>query len=132
MPQQATLTVKKADNTTNVVYDAQVPSSGDKSPALWFLTAAGSAPRFRPSLSIQSQSNAAKTTRRLSVVYKYPVWATGTDGITRVVDEVIVEAMITRPVSMADSSVLEAVAQFAHLMDTTNVRDSAIVGFAPS
>lgn len=132
MPQIATLTVKKADNTTNVVYDALVPSSGDKSPALWYLTAAGAAPAFRPQLSLQSAWNGPRTARRLQVGYKYPVWATGTDGVTRIVDTLIIDATILRPAGMADSTALEAIAQFAHLVDAQNVRDSVTSGHSPT
>jgi hypothetical protein len=35
MPTMASITVKKADGTTDIVYDALAASGGDNSPAAW-------------------------------------------------------------------------------------------------
>jgi transcriptional regulator of met regulon len=39
MPAMANITVKKADDTTDVIYVAISPSAGDKVPAIWQVTA---------------------------------------------------------------------------------------------
>lgn len=132
MPQISALVVKKADNTTNVTYDAQVASSGDSSPSIHYLTAAGSAPAFRPSLTVTTKWNGNRTARIITEVYKYPVWAIGSDGVTRIIDTYIKEVKTTRPTTMADGSVLEAQAQYCHLGDMTLIRDVHVQGFAPT
>jgi hypothetical protein len=132
MPQISDLTVKKADAVTDVVYQGLVPSAGDKSPAKWFLTAAGAAPVYRPSLVLLSEDNGNRTARRFKGTYRYPVWATGTDGVTRIIDTYVEEFTITRPVGMSDTAVAEAVAQRSRLGLTTLYRDAVIQGYAPT
>lgn len=130
MPQIADLTVKKNDGTTNVVYTAVVPSAGDRSPALWRSQSVGSAVSHQPNLSIVSRFNTARTARRVESTFNYPSIITGTDGITRVSNNMLFTTQGILPVEMATVDVNEAATQYANLMVTALVLSIMKTGFS--
>lgn len=132
MPNMANITIKKNDGTTDVVYTAVVPSSGDKNSAIWRNLTVGTAAAHRPQLALMSMSNGPKTARRLEAKLTYPTLATGTDGKVNVVDKVIVDCSAIVPLGMVDTDIAEAVSQAFNLFASVLIKDSVKSGYAPT
>lgn len=133
MPTMANITVKAANGTTDVVYTAMAPSSGDGVAAVWRNEAAGAATAFKPSFSLVSKFNGNKTARRLNATYYMPQTATdSTTGLTRVVNSIPILFSIALPVEVPQTNVDEAVHQLTNLLSSTLVRDALKAGYAPS
>lgn len=131
MPQIANITVKKNDGTTDVVYTGLVPSAGDKSPAIWRANSLGTAPALRPEFMVTSQPNGPKTARRVNTKFSFPSLVTGSDGRKSVADRVVMELSVVLPQGMDEGDVNEAVSQGVNLLNSTLVRDSLKIGYAP-
>lgn len=133
MPSMADITVKKADGTTNIVYSALTPSSGDKTAAQWRSESAGPAAGLRPTFQMESQFNGPRTARRISLQGQYPYNLTDTTtNQTSVVARIPFQATITIPVSIPDVIVAECVAQFTNLLASPLVQASTKIGYAPT
>jgi len=132
MPSIANLTVKKNDGVTDVTFTAEVPSSGDKNPALWRNQSVGTAISHRPTLTLSSRNNGTGTARRMEGQLVYPVTVTGTDGKVTVSDKAIVQISGVIPLGMPVTDINEAVAQAMNLFATTLVKDSFKSGYAPT
>ena len=132
MPNMANITIKKNDGTTDVVYTALVPSSGDKNAAIWRNLTVGSAASHRPQLTLMSLSNGPRTARRCEAKYTYPSLATGTDGKVNVVDKVIIDVQAIIPNGMEEFDINEAVSQAFNLLVATLIKDSVKSGYAPT
>lgn len=128
----ADITVKKADETTNITYSAKVPSAGDRSPAIWRCTSVGSAPGHNPSLSMTSRSNGDGTARRVEVSYKYPQTATAADGSTQIVNVLPISVSAVIPQGMPQATIDEGVAQCFNLLASALLKGSVKDGFAPT
>lgn len=131
MPQIANITVKAANGTTDVVYSAMTPSSGDTTPALWRAEGSGASASLRPTLSLLSKWNGPKTARRVTGNFQYPQTAT-VDGVETVINRVPVEFSFLIPQAVPDTVIAEAVAQAANLINSTLVKDSIKAGFSPT
>lgn len=132
MPSLADISVKKADETTSITYSGVIPSSGDKSPALWRCTSVGSAPGHNPSFKLASNSNSEGTTRRVQFSYAYPQTATATDGSVSVVNVLRLDGSVVIPQGMPQTTIDEGVAQAMNLLASTLVKASCKAGFAPT
>ena len=132
MPQMADITVKKADETTNIVYTQFVPSAGDKSAALWKSTSVGSAPGFNPSLAMDSSDNGPKTARRVNLRFAYPYTVTGGDGTVSVSDTFRFDGTAVVPNRMPQSVIDEAAAQAMNLFASTLVKACLKSGYSPT
>lgn len=132
MPSIANLTVKKNDGVTDVTFTAEVPSSGDKNPALWRNESVGTAISHRPTLSLSSRNNGTGTARRLDGSFTYPTTVTGTDGRVTVADKAIIGITGVIPLGMPVADINEAVSQAMNLFVTTLVKDSFKAGYAPT
>lgn len=132
MPQIADITVKKNDDTTDVVYTQTVPSAGDKTQAIWRNNTVGTAASHRPELRISSQSNGPRTARRVEGSLVYPALVVGTDGKTSVTDRLILSINALIPLGMADDDVAEAVSQGVNLYASALVKDTLKTGYAPT
>lgn len=132
MPQMANITIKKNDGTTDVLYTAVVPSSGDKNPAIWRNLTVGTAASHRPQLTLESSSNGPRTARRSVGKLVYPTLTTGLDGKVNVADRVIIEVNALVPLGMVDTDVNEAVSQAFNLMASVLFKDSVKSGYAPT
>lgn len=133
MPAIANVTVKKNDNTTDIIFTAVVPSSGDGTPAVWRSQSVGSAASHQPEIRLGSKTGGNGTKRVLRATYVYPQIATNTTtGVTSVIDRVVASVDWQIPLGMTATDVNEAVSQFAHLLATTLMKDSVKSGFAPS
>jgi hypothetical protein len=133
MPQMADITVKKADNSTDIVYVAQSPSAGDSQPAVWRATAAGAAPAFQPQLKLWTKNNGPKTARRVYFEYTYPQTATdSTTTLTTVVNKEIFSGSCILPNEVPSTISAEFAAQFGHLMSAALIISCNSSGFAPN
>jgi len=136
MPTMASLTVKKADNTTDIVYDALSASAGDGTPAYWRQdtgAAAGLPVGHRPVLKVTTTWNGPKSARQLKVNFNYP-YATqdSTTTLYSVKDRVVFDGIVTVPQAIPAAQINEAVAQVMNLLATTLIKQSGQTGFAPT
>jgi hypothetical protein len=132
MTAMADLTVKKADETTNIVYTAKVASAGDRAPAIWKSTTVGTAPSHNPGLTLTSRSNADGKVRRVEFAYTYPQTATASDGSVSVVNLAQISGSAAIPQGMPQTDLNEAVAQCMNCLASTLVKSCFKDGYAPT
>lgn len=130
MPNMADISIKKADGTTTVVYNACQPAN-QQEPALFRQNAFSARAANRPTFTIMSRkSNANAQTQRLEVRFVYPILAT-VDGVEVVSDSIPFTGFFTIPLKISDTDLNEAVAQYTNLLSSTLVRSVISSGFAP-
>lgn len=133
MPSMANITVKAANGTTDVIYTALAPSSGDGVAAVWRNDALGTASAFKTQFSVWSKFNGPKTVRRISGEFIYPQTATdSTTGITSVVNRVPVTFSFGLPQAVPQTIIDEVAHQLGNLLTSTLIRDVVKTGYAPS
>lgn len=132
MPVMTDLTVKKADETTNIVYTMKVASAGDRTPAIWKSTTVGTAPAHNPSLALTSRANANGLVRRVEFAYAYPQTAVASDGSITVVNIAQISGSAAIPQGMPQLDLNEAVAQCFNCLATVLVKSSFKDGYAPT
>lgn len=129
----ADITVKKNDGTTDIVYTAMQPSSGDGVPAVWRSETGGTATAFKPTLSLSTRWNGAKTARRITAEYRYPQTATdSTTGLTNVVNVVPGSMSIVIPSTTPSSVSDEAVSQMINLLNSALIKGAFKNGYSPT
>lgn len=136
MPAMASITVKKFDGTTDIVFDALSASGGDSSPAVWRQdtgAAAGLPVGLRPLFKVSTQWNGPKTARQLkaSLSFPYSVQDT-TTTLYSSKDKVVAEVLITLPQGIPATGLNEATYQMLNLLDALLIRQSAAAGYAPT
>lgn len=137
MPSMASITVKKFDGTTDIVYDALSASGGDLSPAVWRQdtgAAAGLPVGLRPTLKLLTKWNGPKTARVADVEYVYP-YATQdtTTTLYSAKDRAVFRnGAWTLPQGMPASVLNEAAYQFGNLMGSSLIKASMAAGYAPT
>lgn len=130
MPNMADITIKKADNTTNVVYVACQPAN-QQEPALFRQNAFSARAANRPTFTIMSRKSSANAqTQRLEVRFNFPILAT-VDGVEVVKDNIPFTGQFTIPLKISDNDLTEAVAQYTNLLSSSLVRSVLASGFAP-
>lgn len=133
MPAMADLTVKKADDVTNITYSSFQPSSGDGVAAVWRSETVGSAAAHKPTLTMTSRWNGPKTARRVEISYAYPQIYTDTNtGLVMVQNRIPFTLSGVIPVAVPDSDINEAVAQLTNLLDAALVNSCLKAGVAPT
>lgn len=133
MPQMANITVKKADGTTDIVYSALNPSSGDSVPAVWRSEAAGAQANLKPTLSAVARWNGPKTARRVDAAVVFPQsYVDSTTSLTLVKNKVVINLSGVIPAEVPDTVLAEAVAQATNLFTSTLFRDTLKTGYAPT
>lgn len=133
MPVMANITVKKADGTTDVVYNAATPSAGDKVPAIWTQNAYAGIQGNRPRLELVASPNAAGDQRRMEFKFSYPV--TYTDANTSLIKKlasVDIKGTVFLNAQLTTDNWNEAFAQLGNLLVSTLVRSAVQEGFAPT
>lgn len=135
MPTMASITVKKADGVTDIVYDALNGSGGESSPAFWRQdtgAAAGLPVGLRSAFSMTTKWNGPKTARVCSFNAALP-YATQdtTTTLYSSKDRVVLTGTITMPQGIP-SSVLNEVNQLLNLLGSTLIKSSTQAGFAPT
>jgi hypothetical protein len=136
MPAMASITVKKADGTTDIVFDALAASGGDNSPSAWRQdtgAAAGLPVGLRSSFTLTSKWNGPKTARQLSFQLAFP-YATqdSTTTLYSAKDRVVFTGNITMPQAIPASNLNEAAAQGLNLLAATLIKSAVQAGYAPT
>lgn len=127
------VTVKKADGTTDIVYTAIQPASGDGQFAVWRQEDLTVPQAFRPKLSMKVSDNGPKTARKPHLEYVYPfTYTDSTTGLKKMAHLVLSSADFLVPTEVPDATVAEAVHQFTNLCVNTAVRDSIKAGISPT
>lgn len=136
MPTMASLTVKKADNTTDVVYDAISASGGDSSPAVWRQDtgAAATLPTgLRAVFKFLTQWNSPKTARQAKFNFVRPYYVlNSTTSEYSSKDRVVIDGVITLPQNIPQGELNEAVYQACNLLAHALIKQSAALGYSPT
>jgi hypothetical protein len=138
MPSMANLTVKKADETTNIVYDALTPAAGDASDAVWRQdtgAVAGMPVGHRAILKMRTMNNGTSTARRAVVTFTRPYSTQNTTTSKyEAKDSVVGRLEITVPQAIPATEVNEAVYQFLNCLGLTSglIKQSIAAGYAPA
>lgn len=137
MPSMASITVKKFDGTTDIVFDALSGSPGDGAPAVWRQDtgAAATLPNaFRPVIKMMSNWNGPKTARRFNIEMKFPyALLNASTGFYESRDSGVIVVSYTAPQAIPSSAALEHVAQGFNLLGLTSlIRSSMFGGYAPT
>lgn len=123
MNSMADITVKKNDGSTDIVYVAQQPSAGDKSPAIWRADALGAAIAFRPEYRLTAKDSPDGKSRLMTNTYRYPQIATdSTTTLVSVVKTASFNLQVNLPKEMTQADINEACAQYANLLDSTLIQ----------
>lgn len=132
MPNMANITVKKADGTTDVTFNAASPSAGDLSPAVWRQNAASGIIGHRPKVTLVVRDNAAKTGRVFQSSGSFPITFTDTNGKVSLVATVPLRFEGTLPAGVSDAMLMEAVYQYGNLIVAPLFRAALIEQYAPT
>jgi hypothetical protein len=132
----ASLTVKKADETTSIVYDSLTPAAGDGSDAVWRQDTGANAAvpvGHRAMLKLRTIDNGTKTARRTVVVFNRPYSTQNTTTSKyEAKDSVVARLEITTPSAIPAGEISEGVRQFLNCLNQTLVKQAAESGYAPS
>ncbi len=136
MPTMASITVKKFDGTTDIVFDAISASGGDSSPAVWRQdtgAAAGLPVGLRSLFKLFQSWNGPKTARVLRGQLRFPYAVQDTTTtLYSAKDTLPIEVTVTVPQALPATQINEAVYQAMNLMASTLVKQSLAAGYAPS
>lgn len=135
MPAMASITVKKFDGTTDIIYDALSASGGDNSPAVWRQdtgAAAGLPVGLRNLYSLTSKWNGPKTARQLQyqLVMPYAI-QDSTTTLYSAKDRVVFSGIMTCPQAIPATWLNEASYQALNLLGALLTRQSSAAGYAP-
>lgn len=123
MPAISNITVKKSDGTTDVVYTAMNPSSGDGTPAVWKSLTVGTAPAHQPELRISARDADRGVAREVRGTYKFPETSLNTTtGVTSVVNVLDGSFHVKFSKGMASTTSKEGVYQLANLIASAAVK----------
>jgi tetrahydromethanopterin S-methyltransferase subunit H len=132
----ASITVKKNDGTTDIVFDALTASGGEGIPAVWRQdtgNTAGLPVGLRSQFSLASKWNGPKTARQMKFDLSFPYAVQdSTTTIYSAKDRVVYSGIITVPAAIPASAINEAVAQGLNLLAAALVKSSCQAGYAPT
>lgn len=136
MPSMASITVKKADETTNIVYDALTPAAGDRSPAVWRQdtgAVAGLPVGYRARLTFSTMNNGTNSARRGVIEFKRPYAVLNTTtGRYEARDSDWLKIEFVLPEAIPASERSESVRQALNLAASTLIKQAAEAGYAPA
>lgn len=136
MPAMAALVVKKADETTNITYDALTGAAGDSSDAVWRQDTgaiAGMPVGHRAILKMRTLNNGTNSARRAVLTFSRPYSTQNTvTSKYEMKDSVVARLEITLPQAIPASEISEAVRQFLNCAAQTLVKQAAESGYAPT
>lgn len=135
MPAMASITVKKADGATNIVYDALSASGGDGTQAVWRQdtgAAAGLPVGLRSIFTMSTSWNGPKTARqcRFKAAMPYAI-QDSTTTLYSAKDRIVFDALCTMPQAIPAAN-LNEVAQIFNLMAATLIAQATQAGYAPT
>jgi len=130
----ASITVKKADGTTDIVYD-QVSAASGTDAAVWRQdtgAAAGLPVGLRSFFKLASKWNGPKTARQMifEIVMPYAI-QDSTTTLYSAKDRVVLTATITMPQAIPSAN-LNEVAQALNLMSAALTKSAVQAGYAPT
>jgi len=129
----ANLTVKAYNTTSDVIYVAQTPSAGDKTPARWRVDAFGTVPANRPVFTVSSYASANGQARLVNGKLVYPeTYTDSTTGLINVRNSASISFSAIIPQMLNMSTINETVAQFANLLKTALMQEVIASGYAPN
>jgi len=131
----ASITVKKADGTTDIVFDNLAASGGDNSPAVWRQdtgAAAGLPVGLRSLFRVSSKWNGPKTARQVTFEFTQP-YAVQDSTTTKysATDRVVFNGVVTLPQAIPAANLNEVV-QVLNLLASTLIKSAVQAGYAPS
>jgi hypothetical protein len=130
----ASITVKKADGSTDIIYDALTPSGGDGTPAVWRQDtgqAAGFPSGLRPWLKIATQNNGPKTARQVSYEFVRPYAVQdSTTTLYSAKDQVVFKGTMSLPNAIPAGDLKEAAYQLGNLLASALVKSIGEVGYS--
>lgn len=131
MPNMASITIKKVDGSTDFVFEAATPASGDTTSAVWLGVTGASANAFRPRFEVKTRWNAQKTKRRVDFLLNAPITQTS-DGVTTIADYVTVTGTATLPQTQSAVDVQQDADYFGKLLSSALMQAVFLSGFAPN
>jgi hypothetical protein len=131
----ASITVKKFDGVSDIIYDALSASGGDGSPAVWRQdtgAAAGLPVGLRPILKLTSTWNGPKTARQMKYNFVMP-YAVQDSTTTKysATDRIVADGIITMPQGIPAAN-LNEVYQLLNLLAATLVKQAVAAGYSPT
>lgn len=130
MPSMANISVQNKAAAT-VVYVAATPSAGDRSPAVWRLSAASAVIGNRPKFQLLTRDNSRGNGRVFQASFSFPILQT-IAGVETVVAKVPLSVEGTLPTNVDNALVEDAFVQFGNLLVSALIRASASEGYAPT
>lgn len=136
MPSMASLTVKKSDGTTDIVFDALSGSGGDSSPAVWRQdtgAAAGLPVGLRSNFRLWTAWNGPRTARvvKFDLAFPYAV-QDSTTTLYSAKDRVVYQGQIILPVGIPATWLNESAYQGLNLLDALLIRQAVAAGYSPT
>jgi hypothetical protein len=136
MPAMASMTVKKFDGTTDIIYDALSASGGDSSPAVWRQDTGAVAALpvgLRAAFKLATTWNGPKTARQTKFNYVRP-YAVQDSTTTKysASDRVVIDGIMTVPMAIPSTDINEAIYQACNLLAQSLVKQAASSGYAPT
>lgn len=134
MPAMASITVKKLDNTTDIIYDQITGSPGDTGMAMWRQDTGANAalPQGqRASALMGSKWNGPRTARRWTVQYARPYSVLNSStGRYEAKDQIVGGAFLILPQEIPVAELGEGAYQFLNLCGSLLFRQCAGAGYA--
>jgi hypothetical protein len=127
----ASITVKKLDGTTDIVYAAATASAGDRSPAVWRPTTNYATLSHRPKFSLVIRDNQKSNGRIFQFNYNMPVLE-DVNGVTVVTANIPIAMSGTLPTNVPIEHSSEAFAQCVNLLDSALIADAIEEAYAPT
>jgi len=133
MPDMASITIKKSNGTTDIVYVKKSPSAGDKVAATWTADSESDIHVHRPAFSMTTRSNGnvVKPARKVYTMFRMPIVEL-IDGVPTIMAYVPISTEATLPTNVSAAKVKEAIYQNGNLMVHALVRSSFEEGYAPT
>lgn len=136
MPSMASITVKKNDGTTDIIYDQLTAASSNGSDAEWRQDTGATAAMpvgHRAVMRCRSFWNGNRSARKLVIVYERPYSVLNTTtGRYETRHKQMLRVEVTNPVEIPSSELNEGIAQAINLLDSPLIVASCQTGFAPT
>lgn len=132
----ASITIKKFDGTTDIIYDAIGGAGGDSQPAIWRQDSGANAALplgLRNMFMLLTKFNGPRTARQAEGTFLAP-YALQDSTTTKwsASDRAQVKIFATMPLAMPATVINEAVYQAAHLFTSAHVKAHVASGYAPT
>jgi len=130
MPNMASITVKKEDGVTDIVWTAKQPAGGN-GPAVWHSDTVGTSVGTRPQMTIESVQS-KNGLRHVNGKIIYPSVRQDAGGNNVPGDIAYFNFHIALPQGSYDADVAQLAAQSANLLASNLIKEVLTSGFAPN